>query len=214
MMRAHAHDSDSDPESERDEDTPAGALALPPKLRSGREMFCTTRNVTYHSSLRNELPHIFDAALPHKSRIHQDWADSVNPTLLETHIALLLGDKTTLRDPGRSNVRIWRPSSHISVACQNVTGSSQPYSRAGWPNDDCRFAAWKTLVNKASLHAFTGAGPSCAARSHRPLAPPARRAARWPPTAPPRPRGNRPKVAASFPPYGTARRPVRDVGRA
>ena len=95
-------------------------------------MFCTTRNVTYHSSLRNERPHIFDAALPHKSRIHPDWADGVNPTLLETHIGPLLGDKTTLRDPGCSNARIWRPSSHISVACQNVTGSSQPYSRAGW----------------------------------------------------------------------------------
>ena len=86
MMRAHAYNSDSDPESERDENTSAGALALPPKLCSGKEVFCTTRNVTYHSSLRNERPHIFDAALSHKSRIHPDWANSVNPTLLETHI--------------------------------------------------------------------------------------------------------------------------------
>jgi hypothetical protein len=70
MMEAHTHFSDSDPESERDEDTPAGALALPPKLCSGREVFCTARNVTYHSSLRNERPHTFDAALPHKPRIH------------------------------------------------------------------------------------------------------------------------------------------------
>ena len=152
MMRTHACNSDSDPDSERDEDTPAGALALPPKLCSGREVFCTTRNVAYHPSLRNERPHIFDAALPHKSRIHPDWAESVNPALLETHIGPLLGDKTTLRDPGRSNAKIWRPSSHISVACQNVTGSSQPYGRAGWPNDDCRFAAWTTLVNKGVFH--------------------------------------------------------------
>ena len=48
MMTTHAYNSDSDPESERDEDTPAGALALPPKLCSGREVFCTTRNVAYH----------------------------------------------------------------------------------------------------------------------------------------------------------------------
>ena len=131
MMRTHACNSDSDPDSERDEDTPAGALALPPKLCSGREVFCTTRNVAFHPSLRNERPHIFGAALPHKPRIHPDWAESVNPALLETHIGPLLGDKTTLRDPGRSNAKTWRPSSHISVACQNVTGSSQPYSRAG-----------------------------------------------------------------------------------
>ena len=59
-MTTHAYNSDSDPESERDEDTPAGALALPPKLCSGREVFCTTRNVAYHPSLRNERPRIFD----------------------------------------------------------------------------------------------------------------------------------------------------------
>ena len=64
----------------------------------------------------------------------------------------LLGDKTTLRDPGRSNAKIWRPPSHISVACQKVAGSPQPYNRAGWPNHDCRFAAWITLVNKGVLH--------------------------------------------------------------
>jgi len=90
---------------------------------------------------------------------YQDWADSVNPTLLETHIAPLLGDKTTLRDPGRSNARIWRPS-HISVACQNATGSSQPYSRAGWSNDDCRFAAWRTLVNKGVFTLLSWLAPA------------------------------------------------------
>ena len=156
MMKAHAYNSDSDPESERDEGTPAGALALPPKLCSGREVFCTTCNVAYHSSLRNERPQIFGAALPHKSCIHPDWAGSVNQTLLETHIAPLLGDKTTLRDPGRSNARIWRPSSHISVACQNVTGSSQPYSRAGWPNDDGCLLRGQLFSIKVFLPCFPG----------------------------------------------------------
>ena len=31
-------------------------------------------------------------------------------------------------------------------------GGARGYNRAGWPNDDCRFAAWTTLVNKGVFH--------------------------------------------------------------
>ena len=61
------------------------------------------------------------------------------------------GDEFTLRDPGRSDSRTWRPTSHVMVACQNSTGPCSPYNRAGWPDDECRFAAWATLVNSGVL---------------------------------------------------------------
>ena len=34
----------------------------------------------------------------------------------------------------------------MAVAVQNVTGSCKPYRTAGFPNDDCRFAAWAAMV--------------------------------------------------------------------
>ena len=71
--------------------------------------------------------------------------------MLSDHVGPLVGDEFTLRDRGRSDARTWRPASHVTMACQNATGSCPPYNRAGWPNDEYRFVAWITLVNSGVL---------------------------------------------------------------
>ena len=49
-------------------------------------------------------------------------------------------------------VRALRPSlaqaspRYMTIAVQNVTGSCKPYHKAGFPNDDCCFAAWTAMV--------------------------------------------------------------------
>ena len=75
----------------------------------------------------------------------------MHPDMLSDHVGPLVGGEFTLRDSGRSDSRTWRPTSHVMVACQNATGSCSPYNRAGWPDDECRFAAWVTLVNSGVL---------------------------------------------------------------
>ena len=58
-------------------------------------------------------------------------ASRIHPDILSGHVRPLVGDEFTLRDPGRSDSRTWRPTSHVMVACQNVTGSCSPYNRVG-----------------------------------------------------------------------------------
>ena len=44
--------------------------------------------------------------------------------------------------------RAWHKQALVTwtIAVQNVTGSCKPYHKAGFPNDDCRFAAWTAMV--------------------------------------------------------------------
>ena len=93
---------------------------------------------------RNDLDtiHTFPAAPPDHGSIHPDWVDKITASMCEKHLGGLVGDGIrALRPP------LKRASpNHMAVAVQNVTGSCKPYRTAGFPNDDCRFAAWTAMV--------------------------------------------------------------------
>ena len=49
----------------------------------------------------------------------------------------------------------------MAIAAQNATGSCKPYRTAGFPNDDCRFAAWKAMVKSGLVHIAFLADAQC-----------------------------------------------------
>ena len=98
---------------------------------------------------RNDLGtiHTFSAAHPDHESIHPDWVGKLTATMCEKHLGGLVGD----------GARALRPSltralpSHMTIAVQNVTGSCKPYRTSGFPNGDCRFAAWAAAMVKTGL---------------------------------------------------------------
>jgi len=147
-MMNETDSGDSDPEAET---TGVEGDQLAEQVCRGREIFHTTRDTSQRLCFSHERAHIFEAAIPHRSRIHPDWVGRMHPDMLSDHGRPLVGDEFTIRDPGRSDSRTWRPTSHVMVACQNVTWSCSPYNRAERPDDECRFATWVTLVNSGVL---------------------------------------------------------------
>ena len=119
---------DSDPEAET---TGVEGHQLAEQVCQGREIFHTTRDISQRPCFSHERAPIFDAAIPHRSRIHPDWAGRMHPGMLSDHVRPLVGGLFTLRYPGRPDSRTLRPTSHVMVACQNLTGSCSPYTAQG-----------------------------------------------------------------------------------
>ena len=119
---------DSDPEAET---MGVEGHRLEEQVCRGREIFHTTRDIPQRPCFSHERAHIFEAAIPHRSRLHPDWAGRMHPDMLINHVGPLVGGEFTLRDVGRSDSRTRRPTSHAIVACQNATGLCSPYNRAG-----------------------------------------------------------------------------------
>ena len=93
---------------------------------------------------RNDLDtmHTFSAAPPDHDNIHPDWVDKITAAMCEKHLGGLVGDGTRALRPPLTRAL----PSHMTIAVQNVTGSCKPYRTAGFPNGDCRFAAWTAMV--------------------------------------------------------------------
>ena len=86
--------------------------------------------------------HTFSAAPPDHENIHPDWVDKMTAIMCEKHLGGLEGDGVqALRPPLKHAF-----PNYMTIAVQNVIGSCKPYRAAGFPNDDCRFAAWTAMV--------------------------------------------------------------------
>ena len=86
--------------------------------------------------------HTFSAIPPSRENIHPDWVGKLTAVMCAKHLGGLEGDGTSALRPPLTQAS----SNHMTIAVQNVTGSCNPYHIAGFPNDDCRFAAWTAMV--------------------------------------------------------------------
>ena len=93
---------------------------------------------------RNDLGtvHTLSAAPPDHESIHPDWVDKLTAAVCDKHLGGLVGDGTRALRPSFTRAS----PNHMAIAVQNATGSCKPYRTAGFPNGDCRFAAWTTMV--------------------------------------------------------------------
>ena len=91
----------------------------------------------------------FSAVSPDHKNIHPDWIGRFSTAMCAKHLG-------GMEEGDGDGARALRPSlaqanaSYMTIAAQNVTGSCEPYHKAGFPNDDCRFAAW-TAMAKSGL---------------------------------------------------------------
>ena len=79
---------------------------------------------------------------PDHENIHPDWVDKITATMCEKHLCGLVGDGVQALRPPLTRAF----PDHMAIAVQNATGPCKPYRAAGFPNDDCRFAAWTAMV--------------------------------------------------------------------
>jgi hypothetical protein len=86
--------------------------------------------------------HTFSAQMPDRDRIHPDWVGKISATNCSKHLNGLSGDGPSVFQQTKKGDH----SDNITIAMQNVTGSCKPYHKTGYPNDDCRFAAWTAMV--------------------------------------------------------------------
>ena len=86
--------------------------------------------------------HTFSAQMPDRDRIHPDWVGKISATNCSKHLNGLSGDGPSVFQQMKKGDH----SDNITIAMQNVTGSCKPYHKTGYPNDDCRFAAWTAMV--------------------------------------------------------------------
>ena len=96
-MMNEVDSEDSDPEAEI---MGVEGHQLAEQVCRGREIFHTTRDIFQRPCFSHERAHIFDAAIPHRSRIHPSWAGRMHPDMLSDHVGPLVGDELTLQDPG------------------------------------------------------------------------------------------------------------------
>jgi hypothetical protein len=68
--------------------------------------------------------------------------DKLTASVCDKHLGGLVGDGTRALRPPLTQAY----PNHMTSAVQNVTGSCKPYRTAGFPNGDCRFAAWSAMV--------------------------------------------------------------------
>ena len=86
--------------------------------------------------------HTFAAAPPDHENIHPDWIGRFSAAMCSKHLGGMEGDGIRALRPSRAQAN----PNFMTIAVQNVTGSCKPYHKAGFPNDDCRFAAWTAMV--------------------------------------------------------------------
>ena len=86
--------------------------------------------------------HTFSTVPPDRESIHPDWVGKLTAVMCAKHLGGLVGDGTSALRPPLTQAYL----NHMTIAVQNATGSCNPYHIAGFPNDDCRFAAWTTMV--------------------------------------------------------------------
>ena len=128
--------------------TQRDALALPDDdlaMHAGEQIFGVSRySEEDPDQSRNDLDsmHTFSAASPDHENIHPDWIGRFSAAMCSKHLGGMNGDGEQALRPHRTRA----DPNYMTIAVQNVTGSCKPYHKAGFPNDDCRFAAWTAMV--------------------------------------------------------------------
>ena len=128
--------------------TQRNALTLPDDglaMHAGEQIFGVSRYFEEDPDRsRNGLDsmHTFSAVSPDHENIHPDWIGRFSATMCSKHLGGMEGDGVRALRPSRAQAN----ANYMTVAVQNVTGSCKPYHKAGFPNDDCRFAAWTAMV--------------------------------------------------------------------
>ena len=128
--------------------TQRDALILPDNdlaMHAGEQIFGVSRySEEDPDQSRNDLGsmHTFSAVPPDHENIHPDWIGRFSAAMCAKHLGGMEGDGARALRPSLAQAN----ASYMTVAVQNVTGSCKPYHKAGFPNDDCRFAAWTAMV--------------------------------------------------------------------
>ena len=128
--------------------TQRDALTLPDNdlaMHAGEQIFGVSRYFEEDPDRsRNDLDsmHTFSAVSPDHENIHPDWIGRFSATMCSKHLGGMEGDGVRALRPSRAQA----DANYMTIAVQNVTGSCKPYHKAGFPNDDCRFAAWTAMV--------------------------------------------------------------------
>ena len=144
--------------------TQRDALILPDNdltMHAGEQIFGVSRySEEDPDQSRNDLDsmHTFSAVPPDHESIHPDWIGRFSAAVSAKHLGGMEGDGAKALRPSLAQAN----ASYMTVAVQNVTGSCKPYHKAGFPNDDCRFAAWTAMVRSGLVDIASWSMPTAA----------------------------------------------------